>query len=133
MIELKEASTDYIISLAKKYDSIDDEEIIKIVNKHFLFGYEVWKDRERYGVVFALKINGKYSLDGYNEHINSKSFFISCHAGRAVIKRLINEFTNEIFTCHKTANKAATALAERIGFRILTYFDDCVVLKYGGT
>ena len=104
----------YALTGLNKYNKLTYAEIVEGYEKHFLFGYEIFEDNKRVGVVFALKVGEMYSVDGYNE---SGGIFSAAKAGKKVAKRLLKDYTEAIYTTHRIEEKAATALTKRIGFK----------------
>ena len=104
----------YKLTFVHTYNSMAMVDIIEKYDKHFLFGYEIFEDNRRVGVVLALKVGEMYSIDGYNE---SGSIFSAAKAGKKVAKRLFKDYTKVIYTTHRVEDRASTALTKRIGFK----------------
>ena len=107
---------EYLYSLICKHknNALSYSDIVSSFKEYFLFGYEIFEDNQRVGVVFALKVGEMYSVDGYNE---SGSIFSASKAGKKVAKRLLKDYTEVIYTSHNICDKASTALTKRIGFK----------------
>jgi hypothetical protein len=87
----------------------------------FVFGYEVFNNGIRHGVAFSLLCDGLYSLDGYN---TSPRFHMAVLAGKAVVKKLFDKYTDVVFTEHHKDNLMVTLLAKKIGFINFETFGD---------
>jgi hypothetical protein len=81
--------------------------------KSFLFGYEAWEDGVLLGTAYSTFREGEYTLDGYNL---TNNIFQACILGRMVIKELFENYTDIIYTYHKSKLNSVTALAKRLGF-----------------
>jgi hypothetical protein len=92
---------------------------------HFLFGYEVFNKDKRVGVSYALLYDGIYTMDGYSLGSN---IFVSVRAGRAVVDKLFEKYTNVVFTEHHKDKRVVTKLCRRIGFIDFEEYDDRKVM-----
>ena len=102
------------------------QEIIDSFCKHYLFGYEVFKDGVRQGVAFALNVNKFITLDGYNEGVDYKC---AVYAGKKVLDKLFSEYTDVVFTAHREEEKRITLLAELLGFKKCQVHKGFIVLR----
>ena len=111
----------YRLAMADKHNSLDLEQLKQGYREHYVLGFEIFEDDKRVGVVFALKIDNRYTIDGYNE---CGSIFSAVKAGKKVAKILFRDYTDVIYTSHKVSERAVTVLTKRIGFK-----EDLIILK----
>lgn len=94
------------------------------LHDHLVEAFGVYRDGVLGGYVFSMKVDDKYTMDGYHSGADS---FSAVKAGRLLCERLF-KITDEIWTSHKKTERSATAVCKRIGFTPLCTVDDNIVM-----
>jgi hypothetical protein len=109
-----------------KYNVMSLYEIYEYIGKHFILGYEIFKDGDHEGVAFAMCYNGVYTMDGYND---GHSFFAAVNGGRRVCKDLFDGYTDVVYTGHRVSERVVTLVTKRIGFKEVETKEGIIVLR----
>lgn len=122
------------LALSNKYNKLSEKDLTKSL------GYikYVWvgetKSRKA-GVIFLCYIEpiDWWTLDAYKDDsllkvLDNRGDF-SYRSGTLITNWFMQTLKKDLYTVHEEANRAATVVSKRIGFKEITTFDQFIILK----
>ena len=116
----------YVTSLCKryKYNTQNDEQIVKQIEEQVKYLWEVWLEDVRVGVIFFRympEVNS-FTFDAYRDDQLMKCLFNNpMHTFRAGKMALDwfeeKKIADKVFTIHDVRSRAATIMCRRLGFK----------------